>query len=384
MGEVNAKQAWDDYLDQAESIAFSEVRDSGPFGQVEIRREPAGVVLIVMTYNGPVTHVGLKVVPALLSGCCVIMKPAPETQLVAHLLGEACDAAGLPPGVISILPAETEVSQHLVAHPGVDMVNFTGGTVIGAEVMRACAGRLAKVTLELGGKSPAIIADDVDTETLVAQLLPGMVTFQGQICTTLTRILVPDKRHDELVSAIGSGLEALKIGDPADPSIEWGPLAVKRARDRAESYVARAQEQGASIATGGGAPAEFPDGWYFEPTLLVDVDNSTTVAQEEVFGPVYSVIRYRGIENAIDIANDTRYGLAGSVFTTDLELARRVAQRVRTGTFAINTAGAALNQPFGGYKQSGVGREGGLEGMLEYTEIKATMLNDAADAKVGE
>jgi acyl-CoA reductase-like NAD-dependent aldehyde dehydrogenase len=375
-----ARAAWNDFLEIAQTLPFSELRETKDFGTVELRREPAGVVVNVLTYNGPVAHIGLKVIPALLAGCTVVVKPAPETQLVARLLGEAIEAAGLPPGVMSLLAGDSEVSKALVGHPGVDIVNFTGGTEIGKQVMASCASRLAKCTLELGGKSAALIDEDVPLDTVLPQLVPGMLMFQGQLCTALTRVLVPRSRAGEVTDALVDAFRAQRVGDPQEASTDWGPLAVERARVRVERAVDSAVHEGAKVVAGGARPAGFDRGWYYEPTLLTEVSNRMAVAQDEIFGPVYCLIEYDDIDDAVGIANDSRFGLAGSVFTDDQVLALDVSRRVRTGTFAINAAGAACTQPFGGMKQSGIGRESGPEGLFEYTEIKTTMLGTAAAA----
>lgn len=373
---VVAKVAWDRALAVAEDVSFSEIREAAGFGPVEIRREPAGVVLAVITYNGPVVLLALKIVPALLAGCPVIVKPAPESQLVARLVADAAEVADFPSGVFSVLAAGNEVSSHLSAHPGVDLVNFTGGTGIGRSVMASCSARIARCILELGGKSAGIVADDVSIDDLLPRLLPGMLAQQGQVCVSTTRILVSRTRHDEVVEALAETLRAQRIGDPRDPETEWGPLAVERARDRAEVFTAQALQEGAKLITGGRRPDDFERGWFFEPTLFAEVDNSMTIAQEEVFGPLYSVIPYSDIDDAVRIANDSKYGLAGAVFTDDQSLALDVARRVRTGIFTINSGGACLTEPYGGMKQSGIGRESGLEGLLEHTEVKTIMLGD--------
>jgi betaine-aldehyde dehydrogenase len=378
MNGFYAEGTWNSFLKIAETFSMSEVRETDGYGPVEIRREPAGVTLTVLTYNAPVAYFGMKVVPALLAGCTVIVKPSPETQLVARLLAEATEAANLPDGVISILAAGTDVSSYLVGHPGVDLVSFTGGTEVGKQIMATCAARMAKCTLELGGKSAGIVAPDMDLESLMPMLIPGMLTFQGQLCTALTRVLVPSERYQETADALVDIFRSQRIGDPSDPETDWGPLAVERARARSERAIAGAVAEGATVATGGKRPSAFPDGWYLEPTLLTNVSNKMSVAQEEIFGPVFTLIPYDGIDNAVELANDSRYGLAGSVFTHDLDLARDVARRVRSGSFTINGAGGCLTQPFGGMKQSGMGRECGPEGLSEYMEIKQILLNNAA------
>jgi aldehyde dehydrogenase (NAD+) len=254
------------------------------------------------------------------------------------------------------------------------MVSFTGGTRIGSEVLVASAGRIGKCALELGGKSAEIFADDADLEASLPGVLGGMMPFSGQICTTRSRLLVSHKRHDEVVEAVIEGLRARATGDPQDPATTWGPLAVQRARGRVEALVEVGRREGAKVATGGCRPEEFDRGWFYEPTLFTGVDNSMRIAQEEAFGPMYCVIPYRDIDDAIPIANDSHLGLAGSIYTSDRALALDVARRVRSGTFAINSSSGAFTQPFGGMKQSGLGRECGLEDLYEYCDVKTISL----------
>ena len=378
------KMVWREALETAQTLPWEEDR-----GGTLIIREPIGVVLGVLTYNGPVVLMGMKIIPALLAGCPVIVKHAPESPLTARLVAEAIGEAGFPEGVVSVLPAGTEVTQHMVSHDGIDMVALTGGTAIGVDVVKRTADRLARTALELGGKAPAIIAEDVDLDEVMETLGVGASGFLGQVCVNLSRVLAPRSRYDEVVDAMAEHYRSLKVGDPFDPETDRGPLAVKRARDRSERYVAVATEQGAEIVAGGKRPAHLERGWYFEPTLLRAVDNSMTVAREEIFGPITAVIPYDTIDDAVAIANDTPYGLASSVYAKDQDLALSVARRIRAGGVAINLAGISLNQPFGGFKQSGWGRECGPEGILEFTEIKQILLGggsylDAGDAADGE
>jgi aldehyde dehydrogenase (NAD+) len=353
-------------------------------GDALILREPVGPVLAILTYNGPVVLMGMKVIPALLAGCPVIVKHAPESPLTGRLVAEAVRAAGFPEGVVSVLPAGTAVTQHLVSHPGIDFVSLTGGTAIGIDVATRAAGRLARTALELGGKAPAIIAADVDLDEVMETLAVGASGFLGQVCVNLSRILAPRSRYDEVVDAMAEHYANLKVGDPFDPEMDRGPLAVKRARDRSEKYVAIAKEQGAKVVVGGKRPEGLDRGWYYEPTLLSAVDNSMTVAREEIFGPVTAVIPYEDIDDAIAIANDTPFGLAASVYAKDKDFALHVARQVKSGGVAINLAGISLTQPFGGVGASGYGRECGPEGILEFTNIKQILLGgsylDAADA----
>ncbi|PKW16775.1 aldehyde dehydrogenase family protein [Saccharopolyspora spinosa] len=362
-----------DSLRLARELPFSEIRETAG-GRALVSREPLGPVLAILTYNGPTTEVGLSVIPALLVGNPVIVKLPPENRLVGQHLAEAAGLAGFPDGVISVLTAEAEVSKHLVAHPGVAAVHFTGGTEIGAEVASVAGRRLVRTTLELGGKSAAIVLDDADLDATIP-LLMAMTTFQGQICNSLTRVLVPETRHDEIVARLREAFGAVKVGDPTDPATEFGPLPTERVRSRAEGYIRRAVEAGATVAYGGKRPEGFESGCYLEPTLLTDVDNTMEVARNEIFGPVYCVIRYSsGVDEAIRIANDSPLGLAGAVFTTDTDKAMRVAAQVRVGTFWVNGVAPCLTAPYGGVKASGYGRVGGPEGFFDLTEIKQVVL----------
>jgi aldehyde dehydrogenase (NAD+) len=355
--------------DAVEHFPFEEDRE-GAGGTGRIIREPIGVVAAIVPWNAPVGNASIKLAPALAAGCTVVLKPAPEGAANAMMLAEALQAAGLPDGVVSVVPAGREVGEHLVRHPGVDKVSFTGSTVAGKRVMSICAERIARVTLELGGKSPAIIADDVAVDDLVPGLVMNGIQHSGQVCAALTRILVPRRRHDEIVAALAAEYRTLKVGDPFDRDTQIGPLVAERQRDAVEARVRRAIDDGIEVVVGGSRPAGFDRGWYFEPTLFAGVDNSARIAQEEVFGPVQVVIPFDDIEDAIRIANDTPYGLSGAVYANDHELADRVARRVRTGQMWINSWGMCVTEPFGGYKQSGLGREGGAAGIAAYLETK--------------
>ena len=371
--------SWRHAIELAQRIAFEERRDNDS-GSVLLLREPVGTVLAILTYNGPIVLMGMKVIPALLAGCPVIVKPAPESPLTSRLIAEAIEEADLPPGVMSVLPAGIEVTQHLVAHDGIDMIALTGGTAIAVDVVRRSSARLARTALELGGKSAAILTDEVSLDEVIPTLVGGSTGFMGQVCVTLSRILVSERRHDEVAQRLADAYARLRVGLPWDPQVDRGPLAVERARDRAERAVARALEQGASVATGGRRPPHMSKGWYYEPTLLVGVRNEMDIAQEEVFGPVAAMISYRDLDEAVAIANDSKYGLSGSVYCEDVETAVRIARRIRSGGVAINTAGVCLLEPFGGVKQSGWGRECGAEGILEFTNIKQILLSGSSIA----
>jgi betaine-aldehyde dehydrogenase len=354
----------------ASTYPFSE-RCDGLAASVQLLREPVGVVAAIAPWNGPLYLSVSKLAPALLAGCPVIVKPAPETPLDAYVLAEACEAADLPEGVVSIVAAGREVGQHLVANAGVDKVAFTGSTAAGRKIMATCAERIARVTLELGGKSAAIVLADVELDAMAEQLLRATTMLSGQACALLSRILVPRERHDEIVDALCTKIQTLTMGDPFDLATDLGPLVAQRQRDRVEKYLALAQEEGARIAMGGGRPPHLPRGWYVEPTVLTNVDNGMRIAREEIFGPVVAVIPYDDVDEAVRIANDSDYGLHGAVFTSDVAAGYEIGRRVRTGSFTVNGFCLDPGIPFGGFKQSGVGREGGSFGVDNYVEIKA-------------
>jgi acyl-CoA reductase-like NAD-dependent aldehyde dehydrogenase len=362
----------DDGINLAATTPLVEQRDT-PAGTVSLRHEPIGPVLAVLTYNGPIIEIGMAVLPGLAVGNSIIVKLPPESRMIGHIVADCAAAAGFPDGVFSLLTADVEVSKHLVAHEDIAAVHFTGGTEIGADVAAACARRIAPVTLELGGKAAAILTEDTDLEAILPTLVGGMTTLQGQMCVATTRVLVPRSRQDELVQLLVAAFGQTVIGDPRDEGTTYGPMPSERIRSRAEGYVARAVEEGATVAFGGQRPAGIDQGYFFEPTLLTNVTPDMEVAQNEIFGPVYAVIPYDGIDEAISITNGTKYGLASSIFTDDTELAAYVASRVEVGAFAINGGFPCLTSPYGGYKQSGYGRSSGVEGLLNLTRIKSVV-----------
>jgi acyl-CoA reductase-like NAD-dependent aldehyde dehydrogenase len=364
---------WGTSLAIAEGLPWEEDR-----GDAIVRREPTGVVLAVLTYNGPLSLVAMKVVPALLAGCTVIVKHAPETQFCARIVAEAAREVGFPEGVLSFLPADTPVTQYLVSHEGIDMVTVTGSQAIARDVLIRTAPRLARTALELGGKSPAIIGEDADFTTVVPNVADGAQSMSGQICVALSRVLVPTSRYQEFADALVAWYAERKIGDPLDPSVWVGPLAVERAVERTKAYIAGAVAEGATIACGGKRPAHLDRGYFYEPTVLTNVNNQMKVAREEVFGPCTALIPYDGLDEAIEIANDTVYGLAASVYTSNNDVALEVARKLRSGTVGVQIAGMSLCQPFGGVKQSGWGRECGPEGILEFTDIKQVLVSGGA------
>jgi aldehyde dehydrogenase (NAD+) len=360
---------WNGAADVLVRFRFEEIRQTSS-GAARLVREPVGVVATITPWNAPVPNASIKAAPALAAGCTVVLKPALEGPVTAMMFAEAVEAAGLPDGVISVLPAGREVGEYLVTRPDVDKVAFTGSTVAGQRIMSLCGDRVARVTLELGGKSAGIIADDVDLDEFLPDLVFAGIGHSGQVCAALTRILVPRERHDEVAGAIAEIMRGIKVGDPTDPGTVLGPLAAERQRDRVESYFALGVAEGASLVTGGGRPAGLTRGWFVEPTLFANVENSMRIAQEEIFGPVLCLIPFDGIDDAVRIANDSIYGLSGAVYARDLELAERIARRIRTGQIYVNSWGMCVTEPFGGFKQSGLGREGGNEGLAAYLELK--------------
>jgi acyl-CoA reductase-like NAD-dependent aldehyde dehydrogenase len=316
-----------------------------------------------------------KIAPALVAGCTVIMKPAPETPLEAFIIAECAEAAGLPPGVLNLVPSEREAADHLVRNPGVDKVAFTGSTAAGRRIASVCGERIARVTLELGGKSAALVLDDFPIEQAAGILTGTICTMTGQVCATLSRVIVSRHRHDALAEAIVAAMAGIKVGDPNDAASQMGPLAMQRQLERVKGYIASGIEQGATLACGGRQPAHLPRGYYFEPTLFTRVDNRMRIAQEEIFGPVISLIACDDEADAIRIANDSIYGLNGAVFTPDPAKAYRVARELRTGCVGHNGLRMDFMAPYGGFKQSGIGREGGPENFQAFTETK-TIITD--------
>ena len=371
MGQVFAStMVLDYYTSLAREYDFEEFRQ-GALGPVLVRREPVGVAGCIVPWNVPLFTTMLKLGPALASGSTVVLKPAPETPLDAYLLADVLEEVGLPPGVVNIVAAGREVGEHLVTHPDVDKISFTGSTAAGKRIAALCGAQLKRRTLELGGKSAAIILDDADLSSAIPGLLPNSIMNNGQACIAQTRILASRERYNDVVDALASAMSAAKVGAPLDPETIVGPLVASRERDRVEGFIAKGREEGARVVVGGGRPAEFDKGWFVEPTVFADVDNKMTIAQEEIFGPVLAVIPYESPDDAVRIANDSDYGLAGSVWTSDVNAGLEVAKRVRTGTYGVNGSSMNFAAPFGGYKQSGVGRELGPEGLEEYLELKA-------------
>jgi betaine-aldehyde dehydrogenase len=360
------------YADLIENADLKEIRSDGVNRSLVVA-EPAGVVAAITPWNGPLSTPTIKVAPALAAGCSVVLKPPPETPLSAYLLADSLTEAGLPAGVLSILPGGRRTGEHLVSHPLVDKVAFTGSTAAGRRIMAICADRIARLTLELGGKSAAVVLDDADTELTVRTLIPMIMMVNGQACIAQSRLLVPRRRQAEITDALAGAFAGLTVGDPMDPGTAIGPLISERQRERVEGYLELGRREGARVI-GGGRPEGLDDGFFVNPAVLAEAGNGMRVAQEEIFGPVVAVIGYDSDDEAVAIANDTQYGLSGSVWSADRDRALRVARRMRTGMVSLNGVPQAFGTPFGGFKQSGIGREMGPEGLAAYLEPKSIAL----------
>jgi acyl-CoA reductase-like NAD-dependent aldehyde dehydrogenase len=367
--------ALNSYAALAETFPFEEQCPpsmGGEFGLLV--REPVGVVGAIIPWNAPMALICHKIGPALLAGCTVVLKSAPEAPGEGNVVAEVAEQISLPPGVLNVLTADREVSELLVRDPGIDKITFTGSTAAGRRIASLCGERIARCTLELGGKSAAVILDDIDLATAAKTLARAETAISGQVCSSLTRIVVSKHRHDELVEALASSFSKVRVGDPFDETTQMGPLVAERQRDRVLGYVAKGVDEGAELVTGGGRPKDLDRGWYVEPTVFGNVDNSSTIAQEEIFGPVLTVIPATDERDAVRIANDTIYGLNASVFTNDVDRAREVAGELRSGTVGHNNFRTDFGMSFGGFKQSGIGREGGKEGLLPFLETKTVIL----------
>src|ERR1700760_1599620 len=373
-GGAGAERTFNGFADLAAPSPFEDPPKPsvGEFGLLV--REPVGVVGAIIPWNGPIGLISNKVAPALLAGCTVVLKNSPEAPGEGYLIAEPAEAIGLPPGVLNVVCADREVSELLVRDPRVDKITFTGSTVAGRRIASICGERIARVTLELGGKSAAVILNDADIEATARTLSAAECRLSGQVCSSLPRIVAPRPRHDELLEALAATFSQVRVGDPFAADTQMGPLAAERQRDRVEGYIAKGLEGGAILATGGGRPKDLDKGWYVEPTVFGNVDNHSVIAQEEIFGPVLSVIPAADEDDAVRIANDTLYGLHASVFTNDVNRARQVGGRIRSGTVGHNAMRTDFGVSFGGFKQSGIGREGIHEGLPHFLETKFMVL----------
>jgi aldehyde dehydrogenase (NAD+) len=361
------------FLRAAESFGWEETLPApeGATARTLVRREPVGVVAAVIPWNAPQQSALVKLIPALLAGCTVILKASPETALSTLVLGELFTEAGVPEGVLSIVPAGRETSEYLVAHPDVDKIAFTGSTVAGRKIAAIAGQQLKRVSLELGGKSAAIVLEDADLDAMAEGLKFLSFGNNAESCVAHTRILVHRSRYDETVARLKGLVESLPVGDPGDMDTFIGPMVRADQQQRVRSYIDIGVEEGARLVTGGSdVPEGLEGGYYVRPTLFADVDNSMRIAQEEIFGPVLVVIPFDDDDDAVRIADDSPYGLGGGVWTADEDRGLAVARRVRTGTFSVNGAPPSLEGPFGGYKGSGMGREFGAVGLGQYTEYK--------------
>jgi aldehyde dehydrogenase (NAD+) len=354
-----------------EDLGVTDVRGEPHHRWVE--KEPAGVVAAIVPYNFPVQITLAKLVPALAAGCTVVVKAPPQTPWTVAALGRlVAEHTDIPPGVVNVLTSSSQaVGEALVADPRVDMVSFTGSTAVGRRIMADASATVKKVFLELGGKSAFVVLDDADVD--LAAMMAGFTvcSHAGQGCAITTRLLVPERMFDDVVAKVADTLAGVPNGDPRDPGVLMGPLITEQHRQRVEGYVDGARAEGAEVVTGGKRPDHLPRGFYYEPTLLTGVDPDARIAQEEVFGPVLVAIPYRDDDHAVEIANNSIFGLSGSVYGADVERATAVARRIRTGTVSINGGmWYGPDAPFGGYKQSGIGREMGVAGLEEYLELK--------------
>ncbi|MGX1675512.1 aldehyde dehydrogenase family protein [Streptomyces sp. NPDC055400] len=345
-------------------------------GQGVVLREPAGVVAAITPFNYPFFTSLSKVGPALAAGCTVVLKPAPATPLSALLLAEAAEEAELPPGVLNVVPTgDVEAVQRLTGHPGVDVVSFTGSVPVGAAISAQAAPGIKRVALELGGKNADVILEDADLEQAVAHFAYGFTRNSGQGCGCMTRLVVHESRHDEAVRLLLDKVSALRVGGPRDPDTDLGPLISAAQRERVEAHIRGGVAEGAVLACGGGRPPHPERGFYLEPTVFTGVKSSMRIAQEEIFGPVAAVIAVADDDEAVTVANDSRFGLSGAVWSGDPQRAYAAARRIRTGQVTVNGGGGGTNPhaPYGGYKQSGIGREFGEAGLEQYLVSKTVL-----------
>lgn len=356
------------YARLAAGLVPEEVRPSPTGGETLVVRQPVGVVAAITPWNYPQPLAIMKLAPALAAGCTVVLKPPPETALDAFVLADVAAEVGLPPGVLNVVPGGREAGAHLVEHPGVDKVAFTGSTGAGRAIGETAGRLLRPATLELGGKSVSLVAEDADLDLFAARLLEVSLPNNGQTCHAATRVLAPRSRYDDVVDAVTATVAALRVGDPLDRETQVGPLVSAAQRERVLAYVELGRAE-ARLTTGGGRP-ERP-GWFVEPTVFADVDNRARIAQEEIFGPVLCVTPYADEDEAVAIANDSDFGLGGVVWTSDAERGLDLARRIESGTVGINHYELHVNAPFGGIKSSGLGRELGPEGLDPYLVTKS-------------
>lgn len=380
MQAIGPRLLLDAFIELAPQYPWLETRKHVT-GNALVTREPVGVTAAIVPWNAPLLIALIKLAPALIAGCSVILKPTPQTALDAYLLAELTQQAGLPQGVLSVVPAERQASEYLVRHPSVDKVSFTGSTAAGKRIGAICAEDVRRVTLELGGKSAAVVLDDANLDTVIASIRAVSLRNTGQVCSNKTRIIASRSIRDDLNDRLVALLQSMPIGDPFDPATELGPLASPAQLQRVSGYIEAGKASDAQLLIGGDRPRDLDRGYFVSPTVFTDVDPNSPLAQEEIFGPVLTVHYFDTEEEAVQIANNSDYGLNGSVFSSDIDHALQVARGVRTGTVEVNGNGAGFFAPIGGFKQSGIGREAGLEGFDAYVELKSYGLPaDVVDA----
>ncbi len=346
-------------------------------GNSLVMREPVGVVAAITPWNYPLHQIALKVAPALAAGCTVVLKPSEVAPFNAFILAEAIEAAGLPQGVFNLVTGYgADAGEALVRHRDVDMISFTGSTRAGKRISELAAQSVKRVALELGGKSASVILDDADLATAVKGTVNGCYLNSGQTCTALTRMLVPEARYQEAAKIAAEVAKSFSVGDPLAETTRLGPLSSQAQLERVRGFIRKGLQEGAELLAGGADAPEGvpPGGYYVKPTVFGRVSNDMTIAREEIFGPVLSIIPYKDEEDAVRIANDTVYGLAGAVWSRDDARAQRVARRIRAGQVDVNGGAFNMNAPFGGFKQSGHGREAGVYGLEEFLEYKSLQL----------
>ncbi|MFW0786387.1 aldehyde dehydrogenase [Gordonia sp. CPCC 206044] len=369
---------YEDYAGYADTFPFEERIDHPPAGGAHalVVREPVGVVGAIVPWNAPFQIAQFKIAPALLAGCTVVLKTSPEAPGVGYVMAEIAAAVGLPPGVLNVVTADRGPSERLVRHPDVDKITFTGSLAVGKSIARVAADRIARLTLELGGKSAAVVLDDYEVESAAASIAGAACLLTGQVCSSLTRIIVSRSRHDDLTDALSAQMAGITVGDPFDPATGIGPLVTRKQLHRVEELTNRGLAEGAKLAFGGKRPAHLSRGFFFEPTVLANIDNNATVAREEIFGPVLAVIPADNEDHAVALANDTIFGLNNSVFTNDADRAYTVARQLRSGTVGHNAFRSDMRIGFGGFKQSGLGREGGVDGLRPFLENKTFIVDE--------
>lgn len=359
------------YAEVASQLNFEDEKRPSQMGkETLVSANPVGVVAAIVPWNFPVTLAMSKIAPAMVAGCTLVIKPSPGTVLDSYILADAAQAAGVPPGVLNWVAADRDVGSYLVSHPNVDKVAFTGSTVAGRQIASTCGSLLRPATLELGGKSAAIILDDAEISDFVEAIPMTCMLNNGQACYNGTRILAPKSRYGEVVDAVAALANHLQVGNALELETHVGPMASAAHRDRVESYINKGKQE-ARLVAGGGRPAGLSQGWYVEPTVFADVQNDAVIAREEIFGPVLSIIEYENDAQAIAIANDSEFGLGGSVWSSDGQRAIEMARKINSGTVGVNGYMPSLGSPFGGVKASGLGREFGPEAIGSYQQQKS-------------